>query len=351
LNERYMICQREKPLKRFPESRTENSTPLKRGVNEILDSDVLKSEAQRRLMAMPGDPFLFADWERVLFLHFLIAPEVLRGHVPPPFELDLYQGQGCISVVAVTMRNFRPCHFDPAAYPFRCIREQRFLNFRTYARWGGEPGAFFIHGWLSRPAGLPVPSNLFGLPYTVANSSYEHVPENGMIRGNVSAGNHEFSYRALVPKGEWRRAETTAIELRRSLENGLLSPALSSKRGEGEDSDGSSEKLHKSMAVPAEAGSVAEFAMERYSGFFCGRDKSYVFRAWHPEWLQQSVEAMIERDDLITTRFPWWKEAQFVGANFAPGFERVELGKAHALASGTSRIDGHRVLSRLFEMP
>src|SRR5438876_645305 len=147
-------------------------------------------------------PFLFADWERVLFLHFLIAPEVLRAYVPPPFELDLYQGQGCISVVAVTMRNFRPCRFDPVAYPFRCIREQRFLNFRTYARWNGEPGAFFIHGWLSRPAGLPVPSNLFGLPYTMANSSYEHVPKNGMIRGNVSTGNHQFSYRALVTEGE-----------------------------------------------------------------------------------------------------------------------------------------------------
>src|SRR6266704_2381403 len=41
-----------------------------------------------------------------------------------------------------------------------------------------------------------------------------------------------------------------AIELRRSRVNGLLSPTLSSKGGEGEDPDGSSEKLLNSMAVP-----------------------------------------------------------------------------------------------------
>src|ERR1043165_6656490 len=119
--------------------------------------------AKKRLLAVPGDPFLTAEWRRVLFFHFLISPQILRAQVPPAFELDLFEDRGCIIIVSVTMRSFRPCQFDPLALPFRCIREQRFLNFRTYVRWKDEPGAFFLRGWLSRPALCPLPSNLIGL--------------------------------------------------------------------------------------------------------------------------------------------------------------------------------------------
>jgi uncharacterized protein YqjF (DUF2071 family) len=253
-------------------------------------------------VAVAGDPFLYADWERVLFLHFVIPPEVVRPHVPPPFELDLHDGQACISVVAVTMRHFQPCRFNLLAAPFCCLREQRFLNLRTYVRHHGEPGALFLHGWLSRPLGLPLPSNIGGLPYTFADSRYEHIPQDGIIGGRVRAANREFVYRA---------------------------------------------KLSNTPCVPAEPGSIAEFVMERYSGFFSRPGKAYVFRAWHPVWLQQPVDAVIEQDDLIRSVFPEWKQARLVGASLAPGFPRVELGKAHLLP----QPERHRVLSRLFEMP
>jgi uncharacterized protein YqjF (DUF2071 family) len=260
------------------------------------------AEAKDRLAAVPGDPFLFADWERVLFLHFVIAPEVVRPHVPAPLELELHGGQACMSIVAVTMRHFRPCWFNPLALPFCCLREQRFLNLRTYVRHKGEPGALFLHGWLSRPLGLRLPSSVMGLPYTFADSQYQHVPQSGIIRGTVKTAGREFAYHGSLPGGR---------------------------------------------CVPAKPGSVAEFVMERYSGFFSRGGHGYVFRAWHPAWLQQPVEAVIERDDLITSVFPEWKEARLVGASLAPGFPRVELGKAHVLPQPNK----HRALSRLFEMP
>jgi|tagenome__1003787_1003787.scaffolds.fasta_scaffold20272159_2 uncharacterized protein YqjF (DUF2071 family) len=253
------------------------------------------------------DPFLFAKWERVLFLHFLISPEILRAHVPPAFELDLFEGHACISVVAVTMRDFRPCKFDPLALPFRCIREQRFLNFRTYVRWNREPGAFFLHGWLSQPAPVPLPSNILGLPYSFASSNYDHRYESGKISGIIRNGIHQFVYRGTLPSdATWQAAQP---------------------------------------------GSLAEFVMERYSGFFHRGKRDYVFRASHPLWLQQTVEASIEKDELITGKFPWWKEARFAGAAFAPGFDQVSLGKAHALPGTGHSIPKHRVLSRFFEMP
>jgi len=248
-------------------------------------------------------PFLFADWHQILFLHFLISPEALGRYIAPPFELELYDGHACMSVVAVTMRNFRPVGFDPIALPFRFIREQRFLNLRTYVRCHGERGAFFLHGWLSRPTALPLPAHFMALPFAFAKSRYQHVPQNDTIAGTVSTAQHGFAYRATMIDQPLRAVEP---------------------------------------------GSLAEFTMEHYNGYFSRRGKSYVFRAWHPAWLQQPVDATIRRDDLILSQFPEWKHAKLAEACLAPGFPRVALGKAHRIPATTPK---HRVLSRLFEMP
>jgi len=94
---------------------------------------------------------------------------------------------------------------------------------------------------------------------------------------------------------------------------------------------------------------VGEFALERYTGFFCRSNERCVFRAWHPPWLQVPITAEIEDRSLLDTAFPWFKGAGLIGASYAPGFDRVWLGKAHHLAVLPRRR--HRGLSTLFEMP
>src|SRR5262249_2812710 len=71
-------------------------------------ANALSDLARQRLLSLKGDPFLCADWQRVLFLHYVIDREALRPHVPEPFELELHEGQACVSLVALTMRHFRP---------------------------------------------------------------------------------------------------------------------------------------------------------------------------------------------------------------------------------------------------
>src|SRR5205823_2026589 len=95
-------------------------------------------QARERLLSSKGDPFVFADWESALFLHFLISPELLKPHVPAPFQLDLYRGQACVSVVALTMRNFRGRSPLSLGSLFRLIETQRFLNLRTYVHYRDE---------------------------------------------------------------------------------------------------------------------------------------------------------------------------------------------------------------------
>ena len=89
--------------------------------------------------------------------------------------------------------------------------------------------------------------------------------------------------------------------------------------------------------APCEPGTLCEFALESYTGFFCRGSERYVFRAWHPPWLQAPVDVTIQERGLPDTVFPWFKEAKLMGANYAPGFEKVWLGKAHRLAGPPRR--------------
>jgi hypothetical protein len=97
---------------------------------------------------------------------------------------------------------------------------------------------------------------------------------------------------------------------------------------------------------------LAAFALERYTGFFHQGKETRLFRAWHPVWQQASVRVTIEERSLIEHRFPWFRQAQFLEANFAPGFERVWLGRPHRLDKlmAETRKD-HKRLNVFFDMP
>ena len=267
--------------------------------------------ARRRLLSVKGDPFLCGDWQRVLFLHYKLDPEVLRPYVPEPFELEVHEGQACLSLVALTMRHFRPARPGVLlAWPFRLLARQRFLNVRTYARWGNEPGALFLWGWLSKPFGLRLPTERFGLSCGFGFLEYHHAFETSLVHGlaKEKAPANAFKYRAAInPQSDFGRCEP---------------------------------------------GSLAEFAMERYTGFFSRRNQSLLFRAWHAPWVQRPLEVTVEEDGLLRRRFSWFKEARLAGANFAPGFEQVWLGRAHRLANLEARRRGRRgALSAFYEMP
>src|SRR5882672_12096196 len=84
--------------------------------------------AKQRLLSVKGDPFLFADWERMVFLHYAVPSHLLQPEVLKPFELELHRGEACVSLVALTMRHLRPCRFGSAAWLLRPVARQRFLT-------------------------------------------------------------------------------------------------------------------------------------------------------------------------------------------------------------------------------
>ena len=251
--------------------------------------------AKTRLLAVPGDPLLHVEWHNVLFLNHVIAPEIVRPFIPRAFELDLHEDRACASLVCVTMRSYRRAPGAPLwGTLFSANKERRFLNFRTYVRHHGEPGAFFMWGWFSRPLGLPLPDEPLGLTCAFAN----------FRDGCITAKDFSLVYK------------TSSLDINASA-----------------------------CPLPCPAGSICEFALERYSGFFAHRGNNYVVRAWHEPWLATPVKARIDDLTLITSRFPWFAKATFVDAAYAPLSNPVWLGRAHRLFPAPKRT------RTFFEMP
>lgn len=266
--------------------------------------------ARARLISEKGDPFLIAEWRNLVFLHFTLPPQEIQPILHPAFQLELHEGMACISLAAVTMRRFRPCSFGPFAQVFRLLSEQRFLNVRAYVRAADEPGTLFLWGWLSRPALLPAVSGFAGLPFAFGKLDYDHQPAKGVIRGCIQQGGRmgALEYQAVTDRS--------------------------------------------ASATLCPNGSIAEHAMERYSGFFCRRGEPVVFRAWHPPWLQIPLQMTLAQRSLMENQFAWFKNAKLVGANFAPGFDEVWLGRPHRLEGKAKqgRTLNHRH-SAYFELP
>ena len=279
--------------------------PVENALESSTSSQPAYVQARKRLMSLKGDPSVFADWESATFLHFLVSPELLVPHIPDCLELDLYEGQACLSLVSVSMRNFHgrsPVSLGSLSALIDC---QRFLNFRTYVHFNNEAGALFLWGWLSNPLPITFPHFKWGLPFSIANFDYQHRLETSTVRGKVTSRETSggFAY------------QTT------------LNPQI--------------------QGCPKS--SLEEFALERYTGFFSRGSHCFFFRAWHPRWLQTPITPSIEDRSLITNRFPWFENARYHSANFAPGFKDVWLGRVHRLNRLMIKHDA--ILSGFYEMP
>jgi uncharacterized protein YqjF (DUF2071 family) len=234
------------------------------------------------MLATRGDPLLLADWERVLMIHYEIAPEVLQPYVP--FELDVRDGHAYVSLVAFTLRDMRPwwggAFTKPLLFP---IATHEFLNLRTYVKHEGEPGIYFLAEWLPNRLSVLLGRPVFGLPYRLGAHRYDHSHESGLVSGRVAAQH----------------------------ENGVL--RYKAKLG--------------SIYERCTAGSLTEFLMERYTAFTEWLRLKRCFRIWHLPWLQCEAEIRVPENTLMSLTGTWAHEARLVGANYSPGLTDVWMGR------------------------
>jgi uncharacterized protein YqjF (DUF2071 family) len=240
--------------------------------------------ARARLLSLPGEPVLYADWERAVFVHYEVDPVNLQSAVP--FELDLREGRAYVSLVAFTMRGLRPrIGGKLGAWVLKPISTHHFLNVRTYVRRAGETGIYFLAEWLSNPLSVCLGPSTFGLPYRFGKLKYGHCHERGDLSGHITenSGPASVAYRAeLKPPVQFE---------------------------------------------PCARGSLDEYLMERYTAFTKHGTRSRFFRIWHEPWPQTPIEIEMIDTSLLVRKWPWFGEAHLVGANYSPGAFGVWMGR------------------------
>jgi uncharacterized protein YqjF (DUF2071 family) len=257
---------------------------VKSGVLESARDASPSGDARGRLLANPGEPLFYSDWLRAVFMHYEVDVEHLQRAVP--FELDLREGKAYVSAVAFTMRGLRPaCGGRWTAWLLAPIATHGLLNVRTYVRHSGEAGIYFLAEWIPNRLSVLLGPRTFGLPYRFGQLDYEHVHEAGKLQGRVTAASSELSYAA-------------DIAINRDFK-------------------------------PCPAGSLSEFLLERYTAFTTCGSRGKFFRIWHEPWLQKCTEVRIWDDSLLAVHFPWFRDAKLTAANYAPGVDRVWMGRPH----------------------
>ena len=90
---------------------------------------------------LPDEKWKFyQEWNNAIFFHFKVDLEELKKHVPKELEIDLFQGESWVSVVAFTMEKIRPKNI-PAFSPISNFHE---INIRTYVKMNNKTGVYFL---------------------------------------------------------------------------------------------------------------------------------------------------------------------------------------------------------------
>ncbi|NXY94728.1 DUF2071 domain-containing protein [Streptomyces sp. BR123] len=107
---------------------------------------------------------LTMHWTRQTFVHWPYPPMDLQRLLPPPLEVDVFEGQGWVSLTPFVVSSTR---FLGVPVPRGTFPE---TNLRTYVRRKGRPsGLWFFSLDVTHPA-MPA-ARLVGIPYSLAHLS------------------------------------------------------------------------------------------------------------------------------------------------------------------------------------
>lgn len=114
-------------------------------------------------MSDPASPLRFVGRD-VLFVHWPVPVDAVRERLPEPLSVDTVDGSAWLSVLAHEVSEATLASL-PVARPFVQV------NFRTYARFDGSPGVYFLSLDAGNRAAAATGRRLFGLPFRPARGS------------------------------------------------------------------------------------------------------------------------------------------------------------------------------------
>ena len=113
---------------------------------------------------------LSMTWRDLLFAHWRVDPDAVRRRLPADVDVDTYDGDAYLGVVAFVMEDI-----GPRGLPFGLSFGE--LNLRTYVTVDGQPGVYFFNLDADDRLGVAVARTLFRLPYYRASMTVDATGE------------------------------------------------------------------------------------------------------------------------------------------------------------------------------
>ena len=140
------------------------------------------------------------SWHNLLFAHWPVAPAALAHLVPAPLEIDTFDGQAWVGVVAFRLDHIRLRGLPEV--PFVCGFAE--INVRTYVRLGERRGVLFLSLDTDHLLTIGMARPWFHLPYQFARMDFA-ATYGGVRVGSKRPGESTAEFRAeywpLAAKG------------------------------------------------------------------------------------------------------------------------------------------------------
>ncbi len=156
--------------------------------------ELLKEVSHRPFEFPKGNWTYYQEWNKALFLHWVVPFEQLRKCVPGKLNLDTIEGKCYVSLVAFTMEKLRP-NFLPSV---RYISDFDEINVRTYIDNEGKKGVYFLNIEAGKTISAFIAKTISGLPYEKAKiSRTENIYNSNNLKRGFSL-NTEFEIKNVV---------------------------------------------------------------------------------------------------------------------------------------------------------
>jgi uncharacterized protein len=201
----------------------------------------------------PMAPWIMTQrWNDLLFLHYSLAPEVVRALVPEFLTLDTYNQRAWVSVTPFWISHLRP----PGVPSLPWLSHFSEINVRTYVSYNGKPGVYFFSLDASNLSAVWGARVFYRLPYWQASMK---------VKGKGGAKIDYLSKRQHGPK---------PAELRCSY-----GPATR-------------------RTFQARPGSIQHFLTERYCLYAVSRKRLYRAEIHHLPWDLQDAVVDLEQNTM-----------------------------------------------------
>jgi uncharacterized protein YqjF (DUF2071 family) len=174
----------------------------------------LRDQSHRPWPIPDGRWLVAQSWLDLLFIHWSVPCELIRGFVPPELELDAFNGRCYVAVVPFRMRTVRfvgcPPVLGTSAFPE--------VNVRTYVTHERRGGVFFLSLDAKDEIAVTLGRRMYGLPYLHAHMSMQ-TDTNGAVQ--ISSQRTERRWPPVEFAASYRPAGPPALAPDRSLERWL----------------------------------------------------------------------------------------------------------------------------------